>query len=174
MIGRILGRDQKALTYFYRKYMPLMKSIVILKISSPEDQEEILQDAMFAALDAIRDFEGRSTLKTLLLSILNHKIIDYYRRRKITQVVFSKIPEIESILTAGNSPEEAYEAKALAVKINQALNLLVPRYRRLLVERYINKKSVADVAGSLSLTVKSVECRLFRARKAFARVYLSI
>jgi RNA polymerase sigma-70 factor (ECF subfamily) len=42
--------------------------------------EDLVQDTFFSAVKAIDRFEGRSTIKTWLTSILKRKIIDHYRK----------------------------------------------------------------------------------------------
>jgi RNA polymerase sigma-70 factor (TIGR02943 family) len=42
--------------------------------------EDMVQEALLAAIQAIEGFDGRSSLKTWMFSILRHKIIDHIRR----------------------------------------------------------------------------------------------
>jgi len=42
--------------------------------------EDLVQETFFSAVKAIDRFEGRSTIKTWLTSILKRKIIDHYRK----------------------------------------------------------------------------------------------
>jgi RNA polymerase sigma-70 factor, ECF subfamily len=45
--------------------------------------EDLVQDALVAALQSRKRFEGRATIRTWLLSILRHKIVDHCRRTAI-------------------------------------------------------------------------------------------
>lgn len=51
------------------------------KTSSTETAEDLVQDTFLAAAEKIDSFKGDSSHKTWLFSILNFKIIDYYRKR---------------------------------------------------------------------------------------------
>ncbi|NOU48725.1 MAG: sigma-70 family RNA polymerase sigma factor, partial [Bacteroidales bacterium] len=51
------------------------------KTSSVEIAEDLVQDTFLAAAEKINNFKGDSSPKTWLFSILNHKIIDYYRKK---------------------------------------------------------------------------------------------
>lgn len=42
--------------------------------------EDMVQEALLAAIQAIEGFDGRSSLKTWMFSILRHKIIDHIRK----------------------------------------------------------------------------------------------
>src|SRR3989344_9282662 len=99
LVGKIIARDRRAVATFYRTYAPKLRRFIATKINDSRDGEEILQDTLFGFLEAIRDFQGKSNLQTFLFSICSHKIIDFYRRRKINQVVFSRMPQLEALVS---------------------------------------------------------------------------
>ena len=51
------------------------------KVSDTEIAKDFVQDTFLAAAEKIKDFKGESSPKTWLFSILNHKIIDHYRKK---------------------------------------------------------------------------------------------
>jgi len=51
------------------------------KTSSAETANDLVQDTFLAAAEKIDTFKGDSSAKTWLFSILNHKIIDFYRKK---------------------------------------------------------------------------------------------
>jgi RNA polymerase sigma factor (sigma-70 family) len=174
LIPQILARDRHALSVFYHRYTPRLRAYILGKISSVEDAEEILQDTLFGFLEAIRDFEGHASIKTFLFSICNHKIIDFYRRKKIKHMVFSKTPNLEALVSPILNPEEELDTRLLKDKIYRVLAHLLPNYRRLLTLKYMDDLSVSEIAQQLTVSVKSAESQLFRARKAFVERFLSI
>lgn len=174
LITKMLSRDRHALSLFYRTYTPALRRYIRNKINNPDDAEEVLQDALFAFLEAIRDFTGASKLKTYLYAIASHKVIDWYRRKKIRHVVFSAVPQLESLIAPLVGPEEALDAKLLREKIRVVLGRLLPMHRSVLVLKYADDFSVADIAKKLTISFKSAESQLFRARKAFVEGFLSI
>ena len=50
------------------------------RVGNRELAEDLVQDALLAALQSRDRFQGRATVRTWLLSILRHKIVDHYRR----------------------------------------------------------------------------------------------
>lgn len=56
------------------------------KVSDIELAKDLVQDTFLAAYEKIATFKGDSSPKTWLFSILNHKIIDFYRK-KINQPI---------------------------------------------------------------------------------------
>ncbi len=174
LVAQMLSRDRHALSLFYRRYTPRLAAFIRGKVNNSLDAEEILQDTLFAFLEAIRDFHGKSSVKTFLFSICNHKIIDYYRRKKMKQLVFSQMPGLEALVSPMLNPEEALDIAILKEKIQTVLAKLLPRYRNLLVSKYIDNLSVAEISSKFALSFKSAESQLFRARKAFVELFLSI
>lgn len=174
LVGDILARDRRALLLFYRRYTPKLAGFIHAKIGVKEDAEEVLQDTLYGFLEAIRDFQGNASVKTFLYSIAHHKVIDYYRRRKLKQIVFSRAPGLEQFVSPLVGPEEALDSKLLREKIYSVLSRILPRYRMVLVSKYIDNLSVTDIARKLAISFKSAESQLFRARKAFVELFLSI
>lgn len=65
-------------------------SWALYKTSSKETAEDLVQETFLAAFRKIDTFQGKSQPKTWLFSILNNKVIDYYRlSAKTTKQTFS-------------------------------------------------------------------------------------
>lgn len=174
MIQHILSGDRWALHSFYHTYTSKLTRFISAKINNPKDAEEILQDTLYAFLEAIRDFAGRSTVQTFLFSICSHKIVDFYRKKKIKHVIFSHAPHLESLISPLLNPEEHLDTVLLKEKISRVLGRILPRYRDILLMKYIDGLSVGAIAQKFTVSFKSVESQLFRARKAFVALFLSI
>ena len=171
LIERILEGEERALTEFYHLYYPKLSNYIRQKVENVSDGEEILQDSLLAVIEALRDFSGRSSLSTFVFAIVHNKVVDYYRRKKIKQVLFSKVPELENIISELLKPEDAFEEKLLKDKIKRTFERLEPKYRIVLILKYIEELPVVEIAKRISGTVKMAESRLFRARKAFVKLY---
>ena len=174
LIKKILARDRHALNLFYRTYTPKLRQYIRYKINSPDDAEEILQDTLYAFLEAIRDFAGEARLQTFLYSICHHKVVDFYRRKKLRHVVFSAVPQLETIAASILTPEQEFDVTVLREKIHRVLGRLLPMYKKVLLLKYGDELTVGDIARRLTISFKSAESQLFRARKAFVEAFLSI
>lgn len=171
IVSKILSGDKQALSRFYHAWSPRLLKFIETKIDNQGDSEEILQDTLFAVLEGLRDFQAKSSLQTFLFSICNHKIIDYYRRKKIKHIVFSKIPQLESLVAGLKSPEEELDLKLFKEKVDKVLQKLLPGYRQVLILKYLDNLTVVEIAEKLAMTAKSAEGRLSRARRAFVMIY---
>lgn len=170
-VEEILKGNEKALNGFYKQYFNSLYGYISKKVNNQEDIEEILQDTLLSTIEAFRDFSFKCSLFTFICSIANHKIVDYYRRKKIKTYVFSRFEEIEPILANLVGPEEIYDEEIVREQIRATFQKLTPSYRRILTLKYIYGYSVLEIAGKMSITFKSAESQLFRARKAFVLNY---
>jgi RNA polymerase sigma-70 factor (ECF subfamily) len=71
----------KTLSEWVEKYTDKMYSWTFHKVSNAELAADLVQDTFLAAAEKIESFKGNSSPKTWLFSILNNKIIDYYRKK---------------------------------------------------------------------------------------------
>ena len=69
------------LTEWVESYTSDLYSWALHKVSDPEQAKDLVQDTFLAAAEKVQGFKGDSSPKTWLFSILNHKIIDFYRKR---------------------------------------------------------------------------------------------
>ena len=171
LISKILHRDERALRTVYQLYVPRLTSFINGKVANPHDAEEILQDTLFAFLEALRDFHGECKISTFLFSIGNHKIIDYYRRKKLRHLVFSQVPYLEELVSPLLNPEEVLDGVLLKEKLKQAFSMILPTYHLVLQLKYGEDRSVRDIAKRCRWTVKKTESLLFRARRAFMKEF---
>lgn len=173
LISRLLARDARALKSFYTLHKSSLLSFIQKTIVDNEESEEIMQDTFLDFIEGLRDFRGQSSLKTYLYSISKNKIIDKLRRKKIRRVFFSHIPSfiIDSFATVlfDDQLDKDYVLK----KINAVLANLPHDYERVLRLKYIDGRSVKEIAAYTHLPFKTTESLLFRARKAFIHSYES-
>ena len=67
-------------------------------VARQEDAEDLVQETWISALRTHSKFEGRSSLKTWLMSILRRRVADYYRRRKPSEELIETRLPIDSQL----------------------------------------------------------------------------
>jgi RNA polymerase sigma-70 factor (ECF subfamily) len=65
-------------------------SWALFKVSDTELAKDLVQDTFMAAAEKLQSFKGESTPKTWLFSILNNKIIDWYRKKVKRDVIMEK------------------------------------------------------------------------------------
>jgi RNA polymerase sigma-70 factor (ECF subfamily) len=138
--------------------------------------EEIHQEVWLAALEGIERFDVRSgRFRDWLLGIARHRVARHFRG--VARVSDATVrlrgsgPEL-----AGLPPPEQLEDLERAEVIRAALVCMIPEQREVLVQKYVEGRSVADIAEHTGKTAKAVESLLTRARerlRGLLRHYLS-
>lgn len=171
IVAGILSNDEPSLRAFYESHVSHITNFVRQRVSGEADVEEIVQDTFLATLEALRDFTFACTLSTFMCSIAKRKVIDYYRKQSIRRMVLSKSSSLESVLSILADPEKKLDNALLKDQIDIAFSKIKPLHQRILRMKYVEGRSVSEMATELAMSFKSVESMLFRARKAFVLAY---
>jgi RNA polymerase sigma-70 factor (ECF subfamily) len=171
LVKGLLKNDQRSLKKFNQKYQQKLLHFVLQKMADPRDAEEIVQDTFVSALYSLPSFLGQSSFWTWLCAIARHEIADYYRKRKIKEILFSHFPRLKKFVSEALSPELALEEKEMKMKIIRCFLEMTEGYREILRLKYIEGLSVGEIAHQGQATIKAVEMRLRRARLSFKQIW---
>jgi len=169
LIQKVIANDKKALRQFYKTFKPKLERFFGRRIGDRHDCEEVVADTLLSAIDSLPLFSGKSKLSTWVMAIAKHELVDYYRRKKIKTFVFSHFPFLERLVSKALSPELALEEKEAKRKIAGAFEKTSEGYQHILRLKYMDGLSMREIAERLEMTVKAVESKLSRARKAFRK-----
>jgi len=158
--------------FFDKKIILRLKKFITNRVSSPEDIEEIFQDTLISASECLELYSGKSSFFTWLCGIAKHEIADFYRRKKIKTILFSRLPWLENLAAEALGPEQVLLREEAIRKVEQTLKSLSEGYQQVLRLKYYQGLSVREIARRLNETVKTIESRLARARKAFAKAFV--
>lgn len=170
LVRRLVAGEERALRAFVKEFEPRLMRFVVKKMRE-EDAQEVVQDTLVAALEALPLFGGRAALFSWLCGIARHEIADFYRKKRLKTLVFSRFEGLEQLVTETLGPEARLDRKELRGRIRAAMVRLSRIQRRLLKLKYVEGKSVREMAGELNISFKAAESGLFRARRAFALVF---
>jgi len=158
---------------FDRKTILRLKRFIARKVDNPAEVEEILQETMIAATDCLPLYSGRSSFFTWLCGIARHEIADFYRKRKIKTILFSRLPWLENLASEALGPEQMLLRDEAIKKVQKSLASLSEGYQQVLRLKYYQGLSVKEIARQLNESVKAIESRLTRARIAFAKAFVA-
>jgi len=168
LISQLVKGEKEAIEEFYSFFKPRLSAFVASRIDSHEDIEEIVQDTLLAALDSIGNFSARARLFSWLCAIARHETADFYRKRKIKTILFSRFPFLETLAHQALGPEGKALKSELKSEVKLTLKGLRREYAQLLRLKYLEGFSLKEIASLLKTTPKAVESKLTRARKAFS------
>jgi len=160
------------------EYGDLMFRYAYLQLKSREKAEDAVQDAMFSAYRARESFEGKSSIKTWLMSILRNKIIDIVRKDKRDRLVgvdsyddpivsanFNSIGIWSKWLKSwGSSPEELCEHKGFLEQVGSCMESLPDNLRQVFILRNVDGLSTEEICETLEITPNNLWVMLYRSR----------
>lgn len=168
---RIVAGDSQALELFHQRYFTRLYRFVYYQVGgSHDDAQDVLQDALIAALKSLHSFRGDSTLYSWLCGVAWNKAADFRRREyRMAQVEQRSIKEARESeeMEINPSPDSALLHQENRERVQETLQALPDHYRQVLVLKYAEGLPVADIAHIMRRTFKSTESLLTRARSAF-------
>lgn len=151
----------------YKKYYQSVYKFVSNKVGKDEDVEELVNDILLAAINSWPTFDKKSGEFTWICGIAKHKIVDFYRKKRIKTILFSVSPVFEEIADKALGPEEKSLNKELKKEIRKIFGELNEGYAKILRLKYVERLSIRSMSKILGITVKAVESKLIRAKVAF-------
>ena len=140
--------------------------------------EDLVQETFLAAMGAKDRFKGQSSERTWIFGILKHKIIDYYRRKKVQRSDMNVEDFGESMdkffsengkwrIQPTNwdiNPVEAYEQKEFMDSLYQCLFQMPQRLADAFVHREVDGLSTEEICKVMDITASNCWVMLYRAR----------
>jgi RNA polymerase sigma-70 factor, ECF subfamily len=123
--------------------------------------EDIVQETLLEAVRGAAGFRGDSALSTWLCTIGRRRLARHYERERKQDVARSGLTAIEG---GGAEPEAADPLVEDRDAVIRALGRLPALHRQVLVLKYLDDLSVAEVAEALGRTRVQVQSLLQRAR----------
>ncbi|MGH7204087.1 MAG: RNA polymerase sigma factor [Candidatus Levyibacteriota bacterium] len=171
LINKMLAGDPQAIETFYKTYSSGILRYLKHKLPREEDAQEILNDVFLNAVDALPALREETNLKSWLYKIAQHKVVNFYRKRKMKSFLFSQFSYLKLVAEEINEPEFQYEKQELLLKLKQTLQNLSERYQQILRLHYEDAIPIKMIALELNLSPKATESLLYRARQQFKKDY---
>jgi RNA polymerase sigma-70 factor (ECF subfamily) len=170
LVDRVKQGDLSAFELLVRRHNQRLYRAVRSVLRTGEEVEDAMQDAYFAALKHIDQFEGRAQFGTWLLRIgINEARARLRRRGRL--VALDELPAGNDS-TAGlaerepvRTPEQQVSNHEIVAVVEAAIDRLPDDYRQVLVLRMVDALDTAQTAEVLGMGESAVRQRLHRARE---------
>jgi RNA polymerase sigma-70 factor (ECF subfamily) len=139
---------------------PSLFRYALKKTGRDDLARELVQDTWVAAIASLGKFEGRSSLRTWLTSILRRKLVDFHRRSR-PHVDLDAVPE----LSAPQLERESMDDHAATQLLLETLATLPPKERRAVTLCDVEGKERDDAAALLGVRRETLRVLLHRGRK---------
>jgi len=162
--------DEQAFAQLVEAYQRPIYNLAYRMLGSSVEAEDATQEAFVRIWTRLDTYDPGRKLSSWVLSVASHHCIDRLRRRGGGQVSMEEIMASRWLPDGDPKPEERALVSERDERVRRLLDLLQPQYRLVIVLRYWEDKSYAEIAEITDTTESAVKSRLHRARLAMAEL----
>jgi len=165
LIDRATAGDREAFGELYERYISRVYKHVFYMVNDVDVAQDLTEQTFLRALEAIQRYEKRGIpLLAWLLRIARNLSLNNQRVQRNNS---SMRKNSEDAVAA--SPESCCEAKLNGEEVRRAVGALEGDQRQVIVLRFMDGLSYADVARVLGKSVGAVRVAQYRALRALRR-----
>lgn len=170
-IQRCLQGDKEAFQDIVEAYKGYVFAIVLNFISDRNEAENIAQEVFLQIFSSLSQY-GKGSFKAWIGKIAVNKAMDWKRTqgRLAREIILTQRFDAKN-QTNGDfkryDPEEILLTKEKKLRVRETCAQLPEVYGRTMIKYFIEEKSYREIALEERVTVKTVESRLYRAKKLF-------
>ena len=158
---------------------PSLLAIARLQLRNDTWAEDVVSETMIAALEGARQFAAQSQLKTWVVGILKHKIIDQFRRAKRevsadAEIEAADVETFDELFAADGhrvdmpldwgNPEQSFERTQFFDVLQACIDGLPASLARIFMMREWLDYETAQICKELAITPTNCFVMLYRAR----------
>ena len=166
------------------EYRAYLMRYALLQLRDTTAAEDAVQETLLAALQTTTRFAGRSSVKTWLVGILKHKIIDAHRRQAreqplsrpdgqggdaepdIADAAFAEDGHWNEFPSSWEAPDRSLESSEFWKIFEMCVQVMPARNARAFVMREVLELSTEEICKELGITATNCWVMLHRARLA--------
>lgn len=162
----VLAGDERAWRVWYDESFEPLRAFVLWRLArQPSLADEVLQETWLIAVRRMKDFNPRqAAFLDWLRGIAGNLIRNQIRHERSSKVTLEAVAVNSTATVEAGSPWEAAER---ASRISAAMTSLPEHYAAVLRAKYLENRSVTEIAHEWNQTAKGIESLLTRARLAF-------
>ncbi len=168
-LDAIAAGDEAAMRRFYETYAGAVYAFALRRLDEPAEAADLLHDVMLEVWRKAAGYQGRSRVRTWLLGIAHHRILD--RLRALGRARRREDPEAD----AAAHPDERGNTLAAvagagdARQVRRCLDGLPAIHRQVMHLAFYQELSYPEIAAVLGCPSGTVKTRMMHARRAMKR-----
>ena len=166
LVAECIAGNEAAIETLIRQYEADIFRLALSILGDRADAHEITQETFIAALRSLRSYEEKKSLKAWLYVIALNLSRSQLRKRKFLEKLKAAATSLFRLETQKQiSPEDAVIHNEKEAAIWNELNKLGERHRIVVVLRYFQNLSVAEISDILNVNEGTIHSRLHGARE---------
>jgi RNA polymerase sigma-70 factor (ECF subfamily) len=165
IIGHVRNGDTRPFAELVCRYQDAVYGMALRFTGAPGDAEDVAQEAFLKAYRSLSAFKGEAKFSTWLDRIAYNLCVDWLRKNRRPDRRVSSMDESAEPSDGRVDIEAGVIASEETERVRAALAELDEKYRGPIEMLYYQKMSYGEIAAVLEIPEKTVETRLYRARK---------
>ena len=155
--------DNIELEKLYKEHFPRVYRTAFFVTGDHQMAEDVAQEAFLKAFKNLHKLQERQKFGSWISVIASNHAVDQLRKNK--KVFFTDNMETYGGEAHADNPTECWDMKELQQEVRDALTLLEPEEREIIVLKYFNELSIKEIAALVEAPSGTIKSRLFRARE---------
>lgn len=171
LVAEAVGGSEQAYKGLVDKYERAIYFHILKMIRDQDQVEDLVQETFVKAFDNLNSYNTDYAFSTWLYRIATNHTIDYLRKKKLkTLSIDEPVKTREGDMQMQLPDESAGTDRNIIRKqrqkmVQQEIENLPPKYRRVIQMRHMEEKSYQEIAEVLDLPLGTVKAHIFRARE---------
>jgi RNA polymerase sigma-70 factor, ECF subfamily len=182
LLARVGAGDPEALERFYDLAVDGLYAFVFYRVGKDAAlAEDVVQDTFLLALDRTREFDAkRGSLGSWVCQLSRNVIRGALRTRGRAQEqgmwdrIDEGLAEAFARMDGQALAHDVLEKRETQDLVHVAMSHLSDAHRTVLERKYVEERSLAEIAAELELSEDAVKSLLARARRAFRETFQSL
>lgn len=151
--------DVEAREWLVRRWTPSMYRFALRMLSDDQEARDAAQDTMIKVLRHLDRYDQTRSFGTWVFGIARNTCIDEHRRRRRRGL--DPAPDVADVRPG---PLQKVSRQQRAQRVHEALQLVPPTYREVLVRYHFEHLKYTEIAEALGIPLGPVMNRIFGAR----------
>ncbi|OYD07523.1 RNA polymerase sigma factor [Paludifilum halophilum] len=164
IIRQIQAGSRELYRVIVERYQQRVYAVALQATGHPKDAEDLAQEIFLQAYRSLSSYRYQAQFSTWLYRIAINKALDWKRRKARSPSPHPAV-DVEKELATSFLPEPTLLKKEEQNRLRQMVDRLPDKYRCVVVRYYFNHDSYEIIADDLGIAKKTVETRLYRAKK---------
>jgi RNA polymerase sigma-70 factor (ECF subfamily) len=144
-------------------------------VGNRQEAEDVAQETFLRVYANLDNYDPQYKFSTWIYRIASNLSIDLLRKRKKNLSIDAEISGAEGVdwhdrlADTGKGPEEEVLTDQLQEEVQGAIMGLSPKYRAVMLLRYIEDLSLQEISEAVQLPISTIKTRIHRGREALRK-----
>lgn len=172
LIKQTMRGDRDAFAQIVELYKDKIFQLAYRMTGNRQEAEDIAQETFLRVYANISQYNEEYKFSTWIYRIATNLCIDRARKKKADVSLDEEatgttgLDWYSRVSSTDKSPEETVVTQELQTYVQEAISQLPPKYRSIMILRYLEDLSLQEISELLKMPVTTIKTRIHRGREA--------